>query len=382
MSTHVNGPVWDDRPTHPYPPLQGSVSADVCVVGLGGSGLAAVDELLDRGVSVVGIDAGKVGGGAAGRNGGFFLAGTPDFHHRSAAVMGADRAAALYRLTIAELERMRLQTPEAVRRTGSVRLGVDQAEIEDCRLQMASMAAAGLPVEPYAGPEGYGLRFPLDCAGQPLRRCRRLAAWTHMRGAKLSEQTRAVTLKPGLVQTSAGEVRCGATIVAVDGRLDAVLPELRQKVRTVRLQMLATAPAIEVDIPQPMYARYGYDYWQQTPDKRVVLGGLRDLGGPDEDTDVAMPTPAVQAGLEELLRVGLGVRAPITHRWAGVVGYTDDKLPVVGEVRDRIWAAGGYSGTGNVIGAICGRAMAEAALGLPTRLDGILVDAPRSPAAA
>ena len=43
--------------------------AQVCVVGLGGSGLAALEELRTRGVEVVGVDAVAVGAGAAGRNG-------------------------------------------------------------------------------------------------------------------------------------------------------------------------------------------------------------------------------------------------------------------------------------------------------------------------
>ncbi|MBV9773967.1 MAG: FAD-binding oxidoreductase, partial [Gemmatimonadetes bacterium] len=58
---------------------------------------------------------------------------------------------------------------------------------------------------------------------------------------------------------------------------------------------------------------------------------------------------------------GIGVRAPITHRWAASVGYTADGLPVLEEVRPGVWAIGGYSGTGNVIGAICGRAAAQLA---------------------
>jgi len=32
-------------------------------------------------------------------------------------------------------------------------------------------------------------------------------------------------------------------------------------------------------------------------------------------------------------------------------------------VRPGVWAAGGYSGTGNVIGALCGRAAARLACG-------------------
>jgi glycine/D-amino acid oxidase-like deaminating enzyme len=47
-----------------------------------------------------------------------------------------------------------------------------------------------------------------------------------------------------------------------------------------------------------------------------------------------------------------------------------------------VWAAGGYSGTGNVIGALCGRAAAELALGAESPLGEVFVSAPESAAAA
>jgi glycine/D-amino acid oxidase-like deaminating enzyme len=84
---------WDDDPVVAawpgLPRIDGDLTADVCVVGLGGSGLAAVAELVDRGLSVVGLDAGRVGAGAAGRNGGFLLAGPSAFLHRAVAAWGA-----------------------------------------------------------------------------------------------------------------------------------------------------------------------------------------------------------------------------------------------------------------------------------------------------
>jgi gamma-glutamylputrescine oxidase len=51
-------------------------------------------------------------------------------------------------------------------------------------------------------------------------------------------------------------------VVAVDGCLEDLMPELKGRVRTARLQMLATAPAPEVKFTLPVYRRYGYDYWQ------------------------------------------------------------------------------------------------------------------------
>jgi glycine/D-amino acid oxidase-like deaminating enzyme len=41
-----------------------------------------------------------------------------------------------------------------------------------------------------------------------------------------------------------------------------------------------------------------------------------------------------------------------------------------------VWAAGGYSGTGNVIGALCGRAAAELALGAASALGEVFASAP------
>ncbi|MDP9406017.1 MAG: FAD-binding oxidoreductase, partial [Actinomycetota bacterium] len=144
------------------------------------------------------------------------------------------------------------------------------------------------------------------------------------------------------------------------------------RVRTVRAQMLATARAPEVDIPRPVYARFGYDYWQQLPDRRVVLGGLRDQFPATESTDRAVPTSALQRQLDVLLRDGLGVRAAVTHRWAGVIAFTDDRLPVLAEVRPGVWVAGAYSGTGNVLGSLCGRAAAQLAVGAPSLLTDLL----------
>ena len=59
----------------PLPPLQGAVRADVLVVGAGFSGLSAAMELARRGYRVAVLEAGRVCGGASGRNGGQTIAG-------------------------------------------------------------------------------------------------------------------------------------------------------------------------------------------------------------------------------------------------------------------------------------------------------------------
>jgi len=357
-----NTPVWDDGGWAGLPRLTGDVTADVCVIGLGGSGLSAVGELRGVGASVVGVDAGAVAGGAAGRNGGFLLAGSSKFYHDAVAAYGRERALAIYRLTMAEMDRIAAETPAAVRRVGSLRIAASEGEVEDCRAQLDAMRADGLRVDWYEGPEGTGLLVPGDGAFNPLLRCRILASRHADAGARLFEHSPATGIRADEVRTAEGRVRCGRVIVAVDGRLERLLPALEGRVRTARLQMVATAPLPEIRFPRPVYMRYGYEWWQQLADGRIALGGFRDRGGEPEWTCDADPCDAVQALIDGFLRSTLGIDAPVTHRWAASVGYTDDGLPVLDEVEPGVWACGGYSGTGNVIGAICGRAAAQLAV--------------------
>ena len=359
----MNLPIWEDRDWRPLPRLEGPARADVCVIGLGGSGLAAMEELGALGVSAVGLEAGAVGAGAAGRNGGFVLAGLARFFNETVVQFGEAAASALYRLTTREIQRQAAEMPEIIRLTGSLRLAADAAERADCQKHLAALRYCGFAAEPYAGPEGEGILLPADGVMQPLHRVRALARKLRQRDALLYENSPVRKIVPGSVVTDRGTVFCDTVIVAVDGRLEEILPELRPRVRTARLQMLATAPAPEVSFPRPVYWRHGYEYWQQLPDQSIALGGFRDHGGEEEWTHAAEPTENIQALLERFLRENLKVRAPVTHRWAASVAYTTDGLPVLEQVRDKTWAVGAYSGTGNIVGALSARAAARLACG-------------------
>jgi glycine/D-amino acid oxidase-like deaminating enzyme len=356
-------PAWEEGGWSPLAPLAGDTKTDVCVIGLGGSGLMAIEELAGTGTRVVGLDAGSLGGGAAGRNAGFLLAGLADFFHTMVSRFGAPLATALYRETMAEINRVRQRLPDHVNITGILRLAAGADEMRDCAGHLHALQRHGFPAETWSGPEGRGLLVPTDGIFQPLRFVRAQAADLLARGVRLFEGTRVLEISPGRVATATGTVSCHAIVVAVDGGLEHLLPGLRPRVRTARLQMLATAPAAEVSFSRPIYWRDGYEYWQQLPDRRVILGGFRDAGGPAEWTTEATPSAPVQERLEQFLRHRLKVTAPITSRWAASVSYTSERLPVLEEVRPGVFAAGAYSGTGNVVGRLCGRAAAQLATG-------------------
>lgn len=357
-----NQPVWDDGSWTALPSLQSTVTTETCVIGLGGTGLTVIEELLARGHAVVGLDATDVAAGAAGRNGGFLLAGAYDFYHDAVAKHGRARALAIYHATLVEMQRIAEAAPGTVQFVGSRRIAANAWELGDCRAQMEAMQADGLACEWYEAADGVGLTFASDASFNPLARCRILARTAVRGGAQLYARSPVTAVHGTRVETAQGTVHCDRVIVAVDGGLEVLLPELTGRVRTARLQMLATAPTTEIVVPCPMYYREGYEYWQQLPNGALTIGGFRDQAGPREWTVDATPTAPVQAMLEAFVRSHLGVTAPVTHRWAACAGFTENGLPVLEQVRESVWALGGYSGTGNVIGALSGRAVVAAAL--------------------
>jgi glycine/D-amino acid oxidase-like deaminating enzyme len=78
-------------------------------------------------------------------------------------------------------------------------------------------------------------------------------------------------------------------------------------------------------------------------------------------------TPAIQNRLERFVAELAGEPPKISHRWAGIFGNTEDRLPLVGRLpgSDRVWVSVGYSGHGNVMGLACGELVADAILGHP-----------------
>lgn len=359
MAHFSNDVLWNDRPWRAFASLQHDVACDVCVIGLGASGLSAIQHLVTAGLRVVGIDAHMVGHGAAGSNGGFILAGIAAFHHDAVAQLGNARATALYQQTLAEINNL-AHTEPGFRQTGSLRIACDADEYADCLEQYRVMQADGLPVERYTGPEGEGLLFPGDGGFQPLARVRRLAQAAHSAGAHLYERSPVTAIRTGEIQVGNHRIHAEHCIVAVDGGLERIFPQLSDDIRTTRLQMIGTAPDPQSTLPRPVYYRYGYDYWQQLPDGRVVIGGSRDRHAGAEWGYATGPSPAVQHDIEATLRTVVRSRAPITHRWGASVAYRiSDVRPIVREVLPRVWACGAYNGTGNVVGTIVTRLVAD-----------------------
>lgn len=356
--------LWLDEPYEPRAPLAGDVSCAVCIVGAGIGGLAAAWHLTERGVrDIVVLEEGVVAGGASGRNGGFFIAGAAPMYDRARELFGRERARAIYAATL-EAQRSILAIAEEVGARDAFRLvGMLRVDAPDAvRAHLDALHEDGfegsLVSELPGALSGLGLLTPHDGAVHPARWLRALARALERRGVRLFEGTR---VQPPVgatgVRTRGGTVRAGAVVVAADAALGALVPGA-ERVRSRRLHMLATEPAPRA-LDCPVYVRDGHEYAQQLPDGRVTLGGFSDLDGAASWTDREGSNAVVQKRLDRYLREDLLVGAPVSHRWVGLVGYADEPLPTAGAARDRLFALGGYNGTGHVQGFVAARIVSE-----------------------
>ena len=332
--------------------------AEVAVIGGGVTGCSAALTLAERGVRVRLHEAREIAGGASGRNGGFALRGATLPYDEARVALGAERARSVMELTERALDRLESLAGDAFRRVGSYRLAYDDAELAALRREHDALRADGFAVEwvdeltaPLDTLYRGAILHPDDGALYPARWVRRLAAHAAAAGADIREHD----------AVAVDDVDADAVVVAADGFIPRLVPEL--PVRATRGQVLATEPLDELRYDRPHYARGGYDYWHQLPDGRLVIGGNRDASFDTEDTDVEETTEAVQARIDALVEQLFGRPLAVTHRWAGIWGTTPDLMPLVGEVRDGVWVAGGYSGHGNALGLACGELAARAILG-------------------
>ena len=352
-----------ERPRVDVRPLDGR--ADVAVVGGGVTGCACARVLAASGLRVRLHEARQIASGASGRNGGFALRGGAPAYEAARAQLGRDQARALWQLTERYLDRLAELAGDAFRRTGSLRLAANAGERAELEAEYEALREDGFAAEwrdelpePLAG-RYHGATFhPPDGSLQPARWVRRLAGLAAAAGAELREGQRIESLD---------ELEADQVVIATDGYTHGLVPELDAVVLPTRGQVVVTAPLERRLFPCPHYARHGFDYWQQTPDGRLVAGGFRDKALDEEQTAEETTTPLIQEHLEHLVRELTGAEPRIEHRWAGIFGTTEDRMPVLGPVpgRDGVWVSAGYSGHGNIMGLACGELVAQAILGEP-----------------
>jgi gamma-glutamylputrescine oxidase len=349
---------WLDEPFEPFARSRLDGPVDVAVVGGGVTGCAAALVAARGGLRVRLHEARQISSGASGRSGGFALRGGAMLYDVARRELGAERARQYWQLTERALDHLEELAGDALRRNGSLRVAVDEAEREELEQEYAVLREDGFAAELVDGPLLGGIRHPTDGSLRPARWVHRLAALAAEAGADLREQSPVESLD---------ELDAEHVVIATDGYTQGLVPRLDEVIVSVRGQVIATEPLSRRLFDCPHYARHGFDYWQQTDDNRLIIGGRRDTQADHELTAEETITEPIQRELETFAAELIGEPPTITHRWVGIFGQTPDLMPFAGRVpgHDGVWVAAGYSGHGNVLGLACGELVAQAILGRP-----------------
>ncbi|KAG1681200.1 hypothetical protein FOA52_015643 [Chlamydomonas sp. UWO 241] len=142
------------------------------------------------------------------------------------------------------------------------------------------------------------------------------------------------------VHTARGDaITARAVVHCTNAYAGGLLPELRGSLVPVRNQVIVTSPLApsQAMLDISVYARRGYVYWSPRPDGRLVLGGFRDVvPGMEEGTadDGALDprvSDRIRGYLPDHFPGRFGDASPhVEMEWAGILGFTQDRFPLVG----------------------------------------------------
>lgn len=375
--------------SHAHIALLGSARADICVVGGGFTGLSAALHLAGKGAKVALIEAGTVGSGASGRNGGQIHTGLRQRQKALERWLGKEHARALWDLAQESKVLLRdLAAQHAIdcalknglviaahHRRALRPLAEDTEHLQrhynytQAEMMNAAQTARALGTSIYPGGR-------LDKGGghlHPLAFARGLARAGEAAGVRFHEHTRAVRIEQNergaRVQCESGAIDAGQVILACDALSGDVAPQLAPFIAHVESFIVATEPLADplYDAVLPLDAavadtRHVLDYYRKSEDRRLLFGGRESYWTPPADI-AAMVRPR----MESVYPILKGAR--IEFAWSGTVGITVTRMPHFGRIGSRILFAHGYSGQGVALANLGGKLLAEAALGAPERFD-------------
>jgi len=368
------------------PALSGTETADVCVIGAGFTGINAALELTERGVSVIVLEAVRVGFGASGRNGGQIVNGysrdldviASRYGENAGRVIGGlaneggdiiRARAAKYAIACDVREGMLITAFSARQMRGLEHhvstwkgFGFDQFELLD-----KAGLAPHVTTERYVG----GL---LDKRGghiHPLNLVQGEAAAFESLGGRIFEGSPVVSvdMDNAVVKTASGEVRAKTVLVCGNAYLQGVLPALETRVMPVSTQVLATEPLgaeAERLLPSNVCvedANYVLDYFRRTADGRILYGGGIVYGGTDPASIKAKILPHMLKTFPTLKD------ATIDYAWSGNFALTLTRFPQIGKLAPRVYFSHGDSGHGVTTTHLLARLLAESVTGDNSRFD-------------
>jgi len=339
--------VWLDERAHENSAKTQNVEADLAIIGGGITGAAAAYFAAQQGLKkIVVLEAGQLAGGASGRNGGFVLRGIHTYYDSCVSQYGREVASFVYKFGECNQQLIRdFIQQEGVDieydPCGSYLLASSLEELDElsrsAKLMQEDGFVTALKLEDPIDRGYYGaLHNPSDFGLNPVKLVKALLQRSEVQ--VLSEQPvrRLEVHSEGGIKITATNyvVLARRAILATNAYLPLLEPTFLDRISPCRGQMFATAPLKKKLLNQICYANYGWEYFRQLPDRRLVLGGCRQFFIDQEVGYGDLVTRNIQSELEHYMKDHFPELAgvQIEHRWSGVMAFTADGLPLVGEL--------------------------------------------------
>jgi gamma-glutamylputrescine oxidase len=355
--------------------LQGVVQCDVCVIGGGLAGLTACLELSRKGKSVVLLEAGRVGSGASGRNGGFVFNGFALDTAEITKKVGEEATRGLYDLSRKGTEFVR---SEILRGDPTLQMGEklilvlrhpDNGGFASHGRALAENLNEDVEVLGQAETRNLlasdcyhaSLVFPRAFHIHPLRYVFHLAAASRKVGARIFENCRALSVtRRGAtfaVATAHGWVECQHVVTCVSS-LDTHIHRPSGRAVLPVMTYIAVTEPLSQDLIRTRAAiadtRRAGDYYRLIDDNRLLWGGKIT-------TRMSRPARLAQVMRDDMLATYPGLKEPrIDYAWMGQMGYAIHKMPLIGRDQEGQWFATAFGGHGLNTTAMAGSMIAAA----------------------
>lgn len=370
-------------------PLREANTATVVVVGAGFAGLNTALRLLESGVpDVVLLEAGEIGQGASGRNGGFVFGGYSLSEESLYRRLGRADAVRLYGLTLDAVQRIRERAQTAAVSCDVEDHGVvwanwfrDPAAITHRQQVLGNVYGVewesldSTQLRSYVVSDHYsGGTLERDAFHfHPLRYAAELARRIEGLGGRICTASAVIglarTSDGWSVRTAHGEVRCAQVALCGGGYLHGVHARVEGAMMPIATYVMVTEPlgsALDAVLPgkAAVYdSRFAFDYYRKLHDGRLLWGGRISVHDPS-------PERMRKHLRADLRRVFPSLaEARIDHVWSGLMSYARHQMPQLAEPEPGLWTAQAFGGHGvattTVGGEVLGTAIAARLQGQP-----------------